>query len=64
VVQLVHGYAVKEVKRIVEMIAADAIAVHLNALQEAVQPEGQTNFKGRIGKNCRDRRRNRHTRNR
>jgi len=45
-VQLVHGYGVKEVKRIVEMIDADAVAIHLNALQEAVQPEGQTNFKG------------------
>jgi isopentenyl-diphosphate Delta-isomerase len=45
-VQLVHGYGIKEVKQIVEMIDADAVAVHLNALQEAVQPEGQTNFKG------------------
>ncbi len=49
-VQLVHGYGVKEVKRIVEMIDADAVAVHLNALQEAVQPEGQTNFKGVLAK--------------
>jgi isopentenyl-diphosphate Delta-isomerase len=49
-VQLVHGYGVKEVKRIVEMIDADAVAVHLNALQEAVQPEGQTNFKGVLSK--------------
>ncbi|MDR0372855.1 MAG: type 2 isopentenyl-diphosphate Delta-isomerase [Nitrososphaerota archaeon] len=45
-VQLVHGYGVKEIKRIVEIIDADAVAIHLNALQEAVQPEGQTNFKG------------------
>ncbi|HSV49021.1 MAG TPA: type 2 isopentenyl-diphosphate Delta-isomerase [Candidatus Acidoferrales bacterium] len=49
-VQLVHGYGVKEVKRIVEMIDADAVAIHLNALQEAVQPEGQTNFKGILTK--------------
>jgi isopentenyl-diphosphate delta-isomerase len=49
-VQLVHGYGLKEVKKVVEMINADAVAVHLNALQEAVQPEGQTNFKGVLAK--------------
>jgi isopentenyl-diphosphate delta-isomerase len=45
-VQLVNGYGLKEVNRAIEMIDADAIAIHLNALQEAVQPEGQTNFEG------------------
>jgi isopentenyl-diphosphate delta-isomerase len=45
-VQLVNGYGLSEVRKATEMIEADAIAVHLNALQEAVQPEGQTNFKG------------------
>ena len=49
-IQLVHGYGVKEVKKIVEMIDADAVAIHLNALQEAVQPEGQTSFKGVLAK--------------
>jgi isopentenyl-diphosphate delta-isomerase len=32
------------------MIDADAVAIHLNALQEAIQPEGQTNFKGVLSK--------------
>jgi isopentenyl-diphosphate delta-isomerase len=45
-VQLVNGYGLKEVKRAIEMVDADAVAIHLNALQEAVQPEGQTNFEG------------------
>jgi isopentenyl-diphosphate delta-isomerase len=49
-VQLVHGYGVKEVKKAVEIIDADAVAVHLNALHEAVQPEGQTDFKGVLAK--------------
>jgi len=49
-VQLVHGYGLKEVKKIIEIIDADAVAVHLNALQEAVQPEGQTDFKGVLAK--------------
>jgi len=49
-VQLVNGYGLREVKRAVEMIEADAIAIHLNPLQEAVQPEGQTDFKGVLEK--------------
>jgi isopentenyl-diphosphate delta-isomerase len=32
------------------MIEADALAIHLNAMQEAVQPEGQTNFTGVLEK--------------
>ena len=49
-IQLVHGYGLREVKKAIEMIEADAIAIHLNALQEAVQPEGQTNFEGVLAK--------------
>lgn len=49
-VQFTNGYGLKEVKKAIEMIEADAIAIHLNSLQEAVQPEGQTNFKGILEK--------------
>jgi isopentenyl-diphosphate delta-isomerase len=49
-IQLVNGYGLKDVKKAIEMIEADAIAIHLNALQEAVQPEGQTNFTGVLEK--------------
>lgn len=45
-VQLVNGCGLKEVKKVMRMIDADALAIHLNALQETAQPEGQTNFAG------------------
>jgi isopentenyl-diphosphate delta-isomerase len=43
-VQLAHGYGLKEAKKAIKMIEADALAIHLNSLQEVVQREGQTNF--------------------
>jgi isopentenyl-diphosphate delta-isomerase len=55
-VQLNYGYGVDECRRAVEMIGADALILHLNPLQEAVQAEGNTNFKGlakRIEEVCR-----------
>ncbi|HVN52829.1 MAG TPA: type 2 isopentenyl-diphosphate Delta-isomerase, partial [Anaerolineaceae bacterium] len=55
-VQLNYGYTVDDCRRAVEMIAADALILHLNALQEALQPEGDTRFSGllaRIEEVCR-----------
>jgi isopentenyl-diphosphate delta-isomerase len=49
-VQLNYGYGVAECQRAVDMIGADALILHLNALQEAVQPEGNTNFSGLLHK--------------
>ncbi len=45
-VQLNTGYSVDECRRAVEMIAADALVLHLNPLQEALQPEGDVDFRG------------------
>ncbi|MEK6977393.1 MAG: type 2 isopentenyl-diphosphate Delta-isomerase [Candidatus Hydrothermarchaeota archaeon] len=45
-VQFASGYGLKEAERAVDMIGANALAVHLNPLQEALQPEGDWSFKG------------------
>jgi isopentenyl-diphosphate delta-isomerase len=50
--QLVGKYGVKEAEKAVEMVQADALAIHLNALQEAVQPEGDTNYSNLLQKIC------------
>src|SRR5919106_492630 len=49
-VQLNYGYTVEHCRRAVAMIGADGLILHLNVLQEAVQPEGNRNFKGLGGK--------------
>lgn len=49
-VQLNKGYAPAECSRLVERLAADALVLHLNALQEALQPEGDTCFRGLLAK--------------
>jgi isopentenyl-diphosphate delta-isomerase len=49
-VQLNYGYGPGECRRAVEMIEADALILHLNPLQEALQPEGNTRFAGLLSK--------------
>jgi isopentenyl-diphosphate Delta-isomerase len=49
-VQLNYGYGIDQCRRAVEMIDADALVLHLNPLQEAIQPEGQRNFSGLLEK--------------
>jgi isopentenyl-diphosphate delta-isomerase len=45
-VQLNYGYGIDHCRRAVDMIQADALILHLNPLQEAVQDAGDTNFAG------------------
>lgn len=45
-VQFNYGYGVDECRKAVDMIQADALYLHLNPLQEAVQDAGDTNWVG------------------
>ncbi|MBL8097473.1 MAG: type 2 isopentenyl-diphosphate Delta-isomerase [Anaerolineales bacterium] len=49
-VQLNYGYSIDDCRRAVDMIAADALILHLNTIQEAVQPEGDFDFSGLLAK--------------
>ncbi len=49
-VQLNYGYGLDHCRRAVEMAEADALILHFNPLQEALQPEGEVNFRGLLKK--------------
>jgi isopentenyl-diphosphate delta-isomerase len=49
-VQLNYGYTADHCRRAVQMVQADALFLHFNALQEALQPEGNTRFSGLLNK--------------
>ncbi|MFY9780716.1 MAG: type 2 isopentenyl-diphosphate Delta-isomerase, partial [Candidatus Baltobacteraceae bacterium] len=49
-VQFNYGVTPDDARRVVESIAADALYLHLNPLQEALQPSGDTNFRNLLPK--------------
>jgi isopentenyl-diphosphate delta-isomerase len=44
--QLAKGLHIDEIRKIIDMIEANALLVHLNPLQELIQPEGEPRYKG------------------
>ena len=55
-VQFNYGVTVDDARHVVESVAADGLYLHLNPLQEALQANGDTNFRDllpRIGRLCR-----------
>jgi isopentenyl-diphosphate delta-isomerase len=49
-VQLNYGLGVRDAQRLLEATEADALYLHLNPLQEAIQYRGDTNFRGLLPK--------------
>ncbi len=49
-VQLNYGYCLEHCRRAIDMVGADALILHFNVLQEAVQAEGDIDFSGLLRK--------------
>ena len=49
-VQLNYGYTVDQCRRAVELVEADALILHLNPLQEVLQPEGDSRWGGLLAR--------------
>lgn len=49
-VQLNFGITTTQILEIIKLTQLDALYLHLNPLQEVLQPEGNTNFKGLLSK--------------
>jgi isopentenyl-diphosphate delta-isomerase len=44
--EIARGAGVDDVRRLAELVGADGFAIHLNPLQELMQPEGNPRFRG------------------
>jgi isopentenyl-diphosphate Delta-isomerase len=49
-VQLNYGYGMQQCIQAIDMVEADALILHFNPLQEALQTNGQTRFEGLLNK--------------
>ncbi|BAT52509.1 isopentenyl pyrophosphate isomerase [Nostoc sp. NIES-3756] len=49
-VQLNYKYGLDECLKMIDMLEADALILHINPLQECIQPSGDVNFKGLLDK--------------
>lgn len=49
-IQLNYRYGIEQCRRAVDMIQADALILHLNPMQEALQANGNTNWAGLLAK--------------
>ena len=49
-VQLNYAYGLEQCLKVVDILQADALILHLNPLQECIQPNGDTKFKGLLDK--------------
>jgi len=49
-VQLNYGVGAAAIERLAKSVGCDAMNLHLNPLQEAIQPEGDTDFRGLVEK--------------
>jgi isopentenyl-diphosphate Delta-isomerase len=49
-VQLNNGYGWEQCQQAVDLLQADALILHINPLQECIQPQGDTNFQGLLAK--------------
>ncbi|MHC5935975.1 type 2 isopentenyl-diphosphate Delta-isomerase [Nostoc sp.] len=49
-VQLNYKYGLDECLRVVDILEADALILHINPLQECIQSKGDTNFRGLLDK--------------